>query len=109
MRFKTARRAQDREHPHRATEPDTVLLGDDSKRGPSQSAVLPDSSVQDRSLLTIREAAALLRVSQSTVRNAIRAGQLRAFRFGIRGGGIRIGLADLDGGEKGDSHQIWWV
>jgi excisionase family DNA binding protein len=47
-------------------------------------------------LLTIREAAGVLRVSESTIRNAIGSGRLRAFRFGSRGGSIRIGRADLD-------------
>ncbi len=46
--------------------------------------------------LTIREAAGVLRVSESTIRNAIGSGRLRAFRFGDRGGSIRIGRADLD-------------
>lgn len=47
-------------------------------------------------LLTIAEAALLLRIGQSTIRNAIRAGQLRAFRFGTRRGTIRISADDLD-------------
>ena len=47
-------------------------------------------------LLTIREAADVLRVSESTIRNAIGSGRLRAFRFGVRGGSIRIGRADLE-------------
>ena len=47
-------------------------------------------------LLTIREAADALRVSESTIRNAIGSGRLRAFRFGVRGGSIRIGRADLE-------------
>jgi excisionase family DNA binding protein len=51
---------------------------------------------KSRILLTIRETASLLRVSESTVRNAIRSGQLKAFRFGTRGGSIRIAPADLD-------------
>ena len=46
--------------------------------------------------LTIREAAGLLRVSESTVRNAIGSGRMRAYRFGVRGGSIRIGRADLE-------------
>lgn len=46
--------------------------------------------------LTIREAANVLRVSQSTVRNAIRRGELPAYRFGSRGGTIRIAVTDLD-------------
>jgi len=37
----------------------------------------------------------MLRISDSTIRNAIRNGQLRAFRFGSRGGSIRIAAADL--------------
>lgn len=45
--------------------------------------------------LTIREAASLLRVSESTIRNAVRNGQLRAFRFGNRGGSIRIAADDF--------------
>jgi excisionase family DNA binding protein len=47
-------------------------------------------------LLTIREAADVLRVSESTIRNAVGSGRLRAFRFGVRGGSIRIGRADLE-------------
>jgi excisionase family DNA binding protein len=46
--------------------------------------------------LTIREAAHVLRVSESTIRNAVGSGRLRAFRFGNRGGSIRIAQADLD-------------
>ena len=38
----------------------------------------------------------MLRVSESTIRNAIGSGRLRAFRFGVRGGSIRIGRADLE-------------
>ena len=53
------------------------------------------SSASHGGLLTIREAAAMLRISESTVRNAIRSGQLRAFRFGTRGGSIRIAPVDL--------------
>ena len=48
------------------------------------------------SVLTIAEAASLLRISESTIRNAIRSGQLRAFRFGARCGAIRITVADLN-------------
>lgn len=48
------------------------------------------------SVLTIAEAASLLRISESTIRNAIRLGQLRAFRFGTRCGAIRITVADLN-------------
>lgn len=47
-------------------------------------------------LLTIREAAALLRVSYGTIRNAVLAGKLRAYRFGTRGGTYRIAAVDLD-------------
>jgi excisionase family DNA binding protein len=46
--------------------------------------------------LTIREAAGVLRISESTIRNAVSSGRLRAFRFGNRGGSIRIAQADLD-------------
>lgn len=46
-------------------------------------------------LLTVREAAEVLRVSESTVRNAINAGDLQAFRFGTRGGTIRIATSHL--------------
>jgi excisionase family DNA binding protein len=46
--------------------------------------------------LTINEAAAALRVSYGTVRAAILAGRLRAYRFGSRGGTYRIDLADLE-------------
>jgi excisionase family DNA binding protein len=54
------------------------------------------SAWADPGFLTIREAAVLLRVSESTVRNAIASGRLRAFRFGARGGSIRIARPDLD-------------
>lgn len=53
-------------------------------------------SPADARFLTIREAADLLRVSQSTIRNAIQSGQLAAHRFGLRGGSIRITLAALN-------------
>lgn len=60
----------------------------------------PDNSPAAQSckpgFLTIREAAGVLRVSESTIRNAIGSGQLRAFRFGARGGSIRIGKVDLE-------------
>jgi excisionase family DNA binding protein len=49
----------------------------------------------DDGLLTIREAATFLRVSESTIRNAIRAGRLHAYRFGAKGGSIRIAASDL--------------
>lgn len=74
----------------------TTFSRDSHEDGRSRSVTPSDPFVSDRRLLTIREAAGLLRVSPSTIRNAIRAGRLRAFRFGIRGGSIRIGLADLD-------------
>jgi excisionase family DNA binding protein len=44
----------------------------------------------EQTLFTVREAALLLRVSESTIRNAIRTGRLAAYRFGNRGGTIRI-------------------
>ena len=53
-------------------------------------------TLDHRGLLTIREVAGVLRVSQSTVRNAIRDGDLPAFRFGARGGSIRVSPAHLD-------------
>jgi excisionase family DNA binding protein len=56
----------------------------------------PAARSGEPSFLTIREAAGVLRVSESTIRNAISSGQLRAFRFGARGGSIRITWADLD-------------
>ena len=56
----------------------------------------PQAASPSVQFLTIREAAGLLRVSESTVRNAIRAGQLRAFRFGLRGGSIRLSPTDLE-------------
>jgi excisionase family DNA binding protein len=45
--------------------------------------------------LTIAETASLLRISQSTIRNAINSGRLRAFRFGAGRGAIRISPTDL--------------
>jgi excisionase family DNA binding protein len=54
------------------------------------------ASGSESGFLTIREVAAVLRVSESTIRNAIGSGRLRAFRFGNRGGSIRIGRADLE-------------
>ena len=51
---------------------------------------------REPSFLTIREAANILRVSEGTIRNAVGSGRLRAFRFGNRGGSIRIATADLD-------------
>ena len=63
--------------------------------GKSHNATVA-SGIQCCGLLTIREAAALLRVSESTIRNAIHNGQLKAFRFGARGGSIRIAPADLE-------------
>ena len=46
--------------------------------------------------LTIREAALRLRVSYNTIRGAILAGRLKAYRFGARGGAFRIAVADLE-------------
>src|SRR5262245_1772869 len=46
--------------------------------------------------LTIREAALRLRVSYNTIRGAILAGRLKAYRFGARGGTYRIDPADLE-------------
>jgi excisionase family DNA binding protein len=63
---------------------------------PNQAPGLAAGKCQERGLLTIREAAGILRVSESTIRNAIGSGRLRAFRFGKRGGSIRIGKADLE-------------
>jgi len=49
-------------------------------------------------VVTVAEAAALLRVSENTIRNAIRAGQLPALRVGIgkKGGAYRILQEDLE-------------
>lgn len=47
-------------------------------------------------LLTIQEAATTLRVSYGTIRNAILAGRLKAYRFGSRAGTYRIEATDLD-------------
>ncbi len=44
---------------------------------------------------TVREVAALLRVSVSTVRNLIHGGQLPALRIGTRGGAYRVLDDDL--------------
>jgi excisionase family DNA binding protein len=77
----------------------TVLVQTPSDFQPDCTAVVPanvPAAGQHPGLLTIREASALLRLSESTIRNAIRLGQLRAYRFGTRGGSIRIGQADLD-------------
>jgi excisionase family DNA binding protein len=62
---------------------------------PREPPIEPGSLSSPSELLTIREAAALLRISESTIRNAIRAGLLPAFRFGLRGGRIRIARSDL--------------
>ena len=61
-----------------------------------QAEDLATAKGREPSFLTIREAAHVLRVSESTIRNAIGSGRLRAFRFGNRGGSIRIAQADLD-------------
>src|SRR5262245_39067498 len=45
---------------------------------------------------TIKEAAERLRVSYNTIRGAILAGRLKAYRFGARGGTYRIDPADLE-------------
>ena len=45
---------------------------------------------------TIKEAAEKLRVSYGTIRGAILAGRLKAYRFGARGGTYRIDPADLE-------------
>jgi excisionase family DNA binding protein len=63
---------------------------------PKESDNPPSARGCEPRFLTIREAAGALRVSESTIRNAISSGQLRAFRFGARGGSIRIGMADLE-------------
>jgi excisionase family DNA binding protein len=64
---------------------------------PAEQAGDPAAAIsREPGFLTIREAAGILRVSESTIRNAIGSGQLRAFRFGARGGSIRIIQADLD-------------
>ena len=78
--------------------PDSGALGPVPSFGETEPSPLatPNSSRQAAGLLTIREVASLLRVSESTVRNAIRKGQLRAFRFGARRGTIRIGKADFE-------------
>ena len=47
-------------------------------------------------LLTYSEAAAYLRVSDRTVRDEVRAGNLAAVRIGPRGGAVRISRAELD-------------
>lgn len=49
-------------------------------------------------VLTVAEAAALLRVSENTIRNAIRAGELPALRLGTgkRSGTYRILREDFD-------------
>jgi len=61
-----------------------------------QAKIVGAASGHELSFLTIREAAGVLRVSESTIRNAVGSGRLRAFRFGDRGGSIRIAQADLD-------------
>lgn len=49
---------------------------------------------RDTSLVTIQEAAKILRVHPNTIHNYIQRGQLKAQRIGSRI--IRIALADLD-------------
>ena len=44
----------------------------------------------DKPLLTIREVAELLRVSEKTVRNLISSGQLPHYRIGVGRGTIRV-------------------
>jgi len=73
-----------------------VKVNHRNKRPCGEGDISHSPSVQDGGLLTIREVAALLRVSESTIRNAIRNGQLQAFRFGTRGGSIRIAVADIE-------------
>lgn len=76
-------------------------LAGNSAQLSSSTSEQPDGSVvvhaesREPGFLTIRDAASLLRVSQSTIRNAVRNGQLRAFRFGNRGGSIRIAADDF--------------
>jgi len=69
---------------------------DDCASPRARSVIALDANAASVDLLTIREAAALLRISQSTIRNAVHSGQLRAFRFGTRRGTIRIAASDLD-------------
>ena len=50
---------------------------------------------ENPAMLTIRESAKYLRVSESTIRNAINGGRLRAYRIGAGRGTLRIREADL--------------
>ena len=54
-------------------------------------------SIPEETLLSIAEAAAILRVGETTVRNAIKSGRLRSYRpatGGAANGGYRIMMAD---------------
>ena len=55
-------------------------------------------------LMTLEEAAAALRVSTDTVRRRIRAGRLRAYRFGPRM--LRLRRADVEREAKGDVVRV---
>ena len=64
-------------------------------------------TTSEHEYLTIAEAAALLRVSTSTVRRSIQAGKMRSLRFGDRG--VRIRRGDLEGlGAVSIPGQPWW-
>lgn len=54
-----------------------------------------DGSLRPAEFLTVREAAAILRVSYSSVLAAIHAGSLVAYGFGPNGGTYRIRRSDL--------------
>ncbi len=62
------------------------------QKSPQPELIAGNAALQ---LLTVKEAAQFLRVSESTIRNAIRDGTLPAFRFGKRRGTIRIRECDL--------------
>ena len=54
------------------------------------------TTVADHRWLTVRETAALIRVSEDTVRRAIASGELPAVQLGGRGSSIRIDEAELE-------------
>jgi excisionase family DNA binding protein len=60
------------------------------------------ASVPQRELLTIREAAERLRVSEKTVRRLIRRGELPAVQLGSKGASVRVDEAELERWLYGD-------
>jgi excisionase family DNA binding protein len=54
------------------------------------------SSVLNRELLTVRQVAAELRLSEKTVRRLIASGELPAFRLGRKGASVRVDRDELE-------------